>query len=228
MVSVTRKSLSFYSRSARAITTSHRSPGTTRFVTTCGAFPNQKAQDVQRHASPSRRRYHGSGQHSGSQYSKPESIPVFSFFFGSILGLGSEDSPDLTPFKYTKHRVLSVKRISPQHVLVDIQVSEKSRAAFGNAEPGEAGNLDIWHVYVKSPDLQIERPYTPINDVEKDGYIRLLVKRVKGGEVGRYVRCADRSLLLIPLFSGICILWRMAITSRFVDPSEPSLSLLRP
>jgi hypothetical protein len=47
--------------------------------------------------------------------------------------------------------------------------------------------VDVWHVYVKSPDLQIERPYTPINDVEKDGFARLLVKRVKGGEVGRYV-----------------------------------------
>lgn len=185
MASVTRNSLSLYSRSARIITTTRSSPGTTRFLTTYGAFPNQKAQGVERHASPSRQRHHGSGQYSGSQCDKYESVPVLSFFFGSIIGVGSDDTPDLTPFKYTKHRVLSVKRISPQHVLVDIQVSERSRTAFGNSESGEAGNLDLWHVYVKSPDLQIERPYTPINDVEKDGFIRLLVKRVKGGEVGR-------------------------------------------
>jgi len=43
----------------------------------------------------------------------------------------------------------------------------------------------IQHVMVKNPDLQIERPYTPINDVEHNGQIDLIVKKVKGGEVGR-------------------------------------------
>ena len=38
---------------------------------------------------------------------------------------------------------------------------------------------------IKSPDIQIERPYTPVNDVLADGEIRVVVKRVKGGEVGR-------------------------------------------
>ena len=175
-----------YSKSARSLFITRTSTGSTRFIATCRTSPGQNSHEVKSYESFSRRRYHGSGQHSGSHYNKYESIPVLSFFFGSIFGVGSDDTPDLTPFKYTKHRVLSVKRISPQHVLVDIQVSEKSRAAFGNSESaGQVGNLDIWHVYVKSPDLQIERPYTPINDVEKDGFIRLLVKRVKGGEVGR-------------------------------------------
>lgn len=47
--------------------------------------------------------------------------------------------------------------------------------------------MTIYHVCIKSPDLQIERPYTPINDPERDGYMDLVVKRVRGGEVGRYV-----------------------------------------
>jgi cytochrome-b5 reductase len=38
---------------------------------------------------------------------------------------------------------------------------------------------------VKNPDLMIERPYTPVNDAEADGEARLVVKRVRGGEVGR-------------------------------------------
>lgn len=38
---------------------------------------------------------------------------------------------------------------------------------------------------VKNPDIQIERPYTPINDVGKDGEVQMVIKRVKGGEVGR-------------------------------------------
>jgi hypothetical protein len=159
---------------------------------TCRPSPVQQVPDVPIHERFSRRRYHDSGRREGRHQNKYESVPVLSFIFGSFFGAGSDDTPDLTPFKYTKHRVLSVKRISPQHVLVDIQISESSRKAFGNTKTeglpsGDGGNLDVWHVYVKSPDLQIERPYTPINDVEKDGFVRLLVKRVKGGEVGRYV-----------------------------------------
>jgi cytochrome-b5 reductase len=50
--------------------------------------------------------------------------------------------------------------------------------------------VTIHHVMIKSPDLQIERPYTPINDVVADGELKLVVKAVKGGEVGRYVHSA--------------------------------------
>lgn len=49
------------------------------------------------------------------------------------------------------------------------------------------GEVTIQHVMIKSPDLQIERPYTPVNDVRKDGEVKVVVKRVKGGEVGRWV-----------------------------------------
>jgi cytochrome-b5 reductase len=38
---------------------------------------------------------------------------------------------------------------------------------------------------VRSSALMIERPYTPVNDVDADGEARLVVKRVPGGEVGR-------------------------------------------
>jgi cytochrome-b5 reductase len=38
---------------------------------------------------------------------------------------------------------------------------------------------------VKSPDLMIERPYTPVNDVKAEGDVKLVVKRVRAGEVGR-------------------------------------------
>jgi cytochrome-b5 reductase len=40
---------------------------------------------------------------------------------------------------------------------------------------------------VKNPDLMIERAYTPVNDVAADGRLRMVVKRVPGGEVGRCV-----------------------------------------
>ncbi|WVQ83198.1 hypothetical protein IAT38_005337 [Cryptococcus sp. DSM 104549] len=44
---------------------------------------------------------------------------------------------------------------------------------------------------VKSPDIQIERPYTPVNDAVQDGEARMVVKRVRGGEVGRVVHATN-------------------------------------
>jgi len=54
-----------------------------------------------------------------------------------------------------------------------------------NAKERSSEVVTIQHVCVKSPDLQIERPYTPVNDPAADGYMEFVVKRVRGGEVGR-------------------------------------------
>lgn len=72
-------------------------------------------------------------------------------------------------------------------------MSEASSAAFSKtgisaSDPQtatESQTIMVHHVMVKSPDLMIERPYTPVNDVDADGEVRLVVKRVRGGEVGR-------------------------------------------
>lgn len=168
--------------------------GRTTQLNRVGTVYNRRCNELGRPCQSRQHGYHNSGQRNQRDRSTYTGIPVLATFFSSLFGAGSDNTPDLTPFKYTTHRVLSVKRISPQHVLIDIQISERSKEEFGNRDGANGkesstgrGMLDIWHVYVKSPDLQIERPYTPINDVQKDGYIRLLVKRVKGGEVGRYV-----------------------------------------
>lgn len=52
----------------------------------------------------------------------------------------------------------------------------------------KGGEVVIQHVMVKSPDIQIERPYTLINDpnaANGEREMRMVVKRVRGGEVGR-------------------------------------------
>ncbi len=99
---------------------------------------------------------------------------------------------------YQSYKVLETRKVSGDLVLLKIGM-EKSRSLFRPAEEdvtwqqstegmkGQEGSkeIHIQHVYIKSPDLQIERPYTPLNDVCEDGTMSLLVKRIKGGEVGR-------------------------------------------
>jgi len=115
--------------------------------------------------------------------------PIFFFWRPS--------KPALSPQTYSDHPCSSVERITTQHALVIIPIPVASLPLFANqpgkedsyrksvSESGQSDRIMIHHVMVKSPDLQIERPYTPINDVMSDKEVRLVVKRVKGGEVGR-------------------------------------------
>lgn len=116
--------------------------------------------------------------------------------FNASSWFGSGTNPDLQTFRYTTHRIAKLEKIGVQHVLLRIELSEGSRRMFdvdsapssqGQAQSGDTAKryVTIQHVCVKSPDLQIERPYTPINDPAEDGYIDIIVKRVPGGEVGR-------------------------------------------
>jgi cytochrome-b5 reductase len=48
----------------------------------------------------------------------------------------------------------------------------------------------IWSVYVKDHDIQIERPFTPINPLDETGRLKFWVKRYEHGEMGRWL-CAQ-------------------------------------
>ncbi|WRT66240.1 uncharacterized protein IL334_003193 [Kwoniella shivajii] len=136
-------------------------------------------------------------------------IPTTYFFLPS--------SPGITPHLYSDQTVSCTKTISPQHKLITVDIPSKSIEYFmkpfrrdgslANSgierqqsqqdqqnQQNQQGEDDkkeweivIQHMMIKSPDIQIERPYTPINDPTKDDQVRMVVKRVRGGEVGRVV-----------------------------------------
>lgn len=121
--------------------------------------------------------------------------------------------PALNPQVYTDHAVKSVEKVGPAHVELVVPVADPERALFGRdavvfspygnvarpppreenrakGDPEDSGGhgretVVVQHIMVKNPDLMIERAYTPVNDVEADGEMRMVVKRVRGGEVGR-------------------------------------------
>lgn len=45
----------------------------------------------------------------------------------------------------------------------------------------------IYSVYVKDSDIQVERPYTPLEGIDENGDMEFWVKRYQGGEVGRWI-----------------------------------------
>jgi cytochrome-b5 reductase len=115
----------------------------------------------------------------------------------------------LSPYSYTDHTVSTTRKLTSKHIEIAVPLDDASRDLFHHPElvaagpsrpaaSGVAGTgtkesngsraITVHHLMVKNPDLMIERPYTPVNDVEADGQARLVVKRVRGGEVGRYVQ----------------------------------------
>ena len=45
----------------------------------------------------------------------------------------------------------------------------------------------IWSIYVKDSDIQVERPYTPLEGITADGEMSFWIKRYEHGEVGRWL-----------------------------------------
>ncbi|WWC89447.1 uncharacterized protein L201_004371 [Kwoniella dendrophila CBS 6074] len=104
--------------------------------------------------------------------------------------------PELTPHIYSNQPVTSTKSISNQHKLISVPIPQSSGSkefftkpykTDGSTADIEGGEIVIQHMMIKSPDIQIERPYTHVNDPLQDNEVRMVVKRVRGGEVGRVV-----------------------------------------
>ncbi|KAG2058913.1 riboflavin synthase domain-like protein [Suillus hirtellus] len=53
----------------------------------------------------------------------------------------------------------------------------------------EEGDLfaPIWSVFIKDDDIQVERPYTPLDGVDENGNMKFWIKRYQHGEVSRWL-----------------------------------------
>lgn len=97
----------------------------------------------------------------------------------------------LDPQKYSDQTVISTRKLNQDHALVTLRVGDRSLGKFGlyaaKKDGSElcAGETLVQHLYIGQPDIQVERPYTPINDVALDGEMQFVVKNVRGGELGR-------------------------------------------
>lgn len=56
------------------------------------------------------------------------------------------------------------------------------------APPEFKGTLgSIWSVFIKDDDIQVERPYTPLEGIDGEGNMLFWIKRYEHGEVGRWL-----------------------------------------
>nr|ODN88375.1 hypothetical protein L203_02988 [Cryptococcus depauperatus CBS 7841] len=134
-------------------------------------------------------------------------IPVAAYLF-------STSPPPLQPHLYSDQPLKSTRPLTPFHKLISVTIPPASQKFFdkpyrfdGTVTDVEGGEVTVQHVMIKSSDIQIERPYTPVNDPTKgEKEVRLVVKRVRGGEVGQVIHLTKEGETLgmrgpIPTFS---------------------------
>lgn len=45
----------------------------------------------------------------------------------------------------------------------------------------------VWSIFIKDDDIQVERPYTPLEGIDEAGRMKFWIKRYPKGEVGRWL-----------------------------------------
>lgn len=95
------------------------------------------------------------------------------------ISSGDDAPTTLVPTKWTPVSLIASEETSRDTRLLTLSIPR-------HLIPGTF-TRPIWSIYIKDDDIQVERPYTPLEGVDKDGHIKLWVKKYPKGEVGRWL-----------------------------------------
>ncbi|KAF9534912.1 ferredoxin reductase-like protein [Crepidotus variabilis] len=86
----------------------------------------------------------------------------------------------LSPKKFTRTILTSTKDTGPNSKILELKVPPALL-------PNKDAFSSIWSVYIKDDDIQVERPYTPLNGIDEEGRMQFWIKKYPQGEVGRWL-----------------------------------------
>ncbi|SCZ87356.1 BZ3500_MvSof-1268-A1-R1_Chr2-2g04822 [Microbotryum saponariae] len=105
----------------------------------------------------------------------------------------------LSPDYFIPLKINKVTRLNHDNTLIGLDLPDSLSPRQYIAAQGSRGDEDPWRIhsiFVKQPELQIQRPYTPLNisflnplpsESSPSTTIQLLIKRYDDGEVSRYL-----------------------------------------
>jgi hypothetical protein len=102
-------------------------------------------------------------------------------YYSVLTGISSGDEAPTTliPTKWNPVTLVTSEETSKDTRLLTLSVPQHLIPS--------TSTRPIWSIYIKDDDIQVERPYTPLEGIDKDGNIKLWVKRYPKGEVGRWL-----------------------------------------
>ncbi|KAJ7688470.1 ferredoxin reductase-like protein [Mycena rosella] len=90
------------------------------------------------------------------------------------------DNPSLSPSHFTRATLTSSEPSGPNTKLLVLTVH-------GLSAQTKAPLAPIWSVFIKDDDIQVERPYTPLEGIDEHGRMLFWIKKYPKGEVGRWL-----------------------------------------
>ena len=93
---------------------------------------------------------------------------------------GDNTPTTLVPTKWSPASLVASEETSKDTRLLTLSIPRQ-------LIPDSSCTRPIWSIYVKDDDIQVERPYTPLEGIDEDGKIKLWVKKYPKGEVGRWL-----------------------------------------
>jgi len=88
----------------------------------------------------------------------------------------------LSPSYFTPLTLASSENSGPNTKLLTFKVPPDTLPS-----PDSYDLAPIWSVFIKDDDIQVERPYTPLEGVDEQGRMRFWIKKYEKGEVGRWL-----------------------------------------
>ncbi|KIY65430.1 ferredoxin reductase-like protein [Cylindrobasidium torrendii FP15055 ss-10] len=98
-------------------------------------------------------------------------------------GARTEDALPLSPRHFTSTTVVKSEPADPAGNTRLITLAVPPDLIPKN----ESAPKTIWSVFIKDDDIQVERPYTPLEGIDENGQMKFWVKRYKNGEVARWL-----------------------------------------
>lgn len=107
---------------------------------------------------------------------------IYFFLPDASRGAPTSKHDTLSPSHFTPCTITASETSGPNSRLITLSIPPKSL-------PGseESRFPSIWSVFVKDSDIQVERPYTPLEGIDGNGHMRFWIKRYAHGEVGRWL-----------------------------------------
>lgn len=109
---------------------------------------------------------------------------LYLFLPDASKGAPTSSKKHLSARHFTSVTVISNEDSGPNTKVLKLKVSPHLIPKDGE---DLIGFEPIWSVYIKDDDIQVERPYTPLESIDEEGNMVFWIKRYPKGEVGRWL-----------------------------------------
>lgn len=107
-------------------------------------------------------------------------VGVAAYFLLTSEAPACHEQP-LAPNHFTPATIVSSEPSGPDTKLLTLAIPPRLLPAH------ELTFAPIWSVFIKDDDIQVERPYTPLNGIDSKDQMLFWIKKYPNGEVGRWL-----------------------------------------